>query len=293
MYPYFFNLKEYVLKIILPKTSLVTNISIDGYAVEFLPAKNETSTGDIPEYLEFGEAEMSARLHRNGRSFGHDWDTEAEQGIHQDPHEHHRYQDDAEEGEEQVQIEQVHNGHHLYNQDHLDPEVLDKFMLFALPVSMGPRQNVTMYVRRDICADNVIEYFYSRSVIYAEELEMNETRLTMDMFLCPEEILHNFSVQVDIKCEEDTIVETKVSASVLGDINNETLEEISENRQLVNFTMNTREQAHYFGSSGFYGTLNLQVETGNTETNENEIAPLDLRYINYIHTFQNGSSIIV
>lgn len=107
---------------------------------------------------------------------------------------------------------------------------------------------------------------------------MNETRLAMDMFLCPEEILHNFSVQVVIKCEEETIVETKVSASVLGDINNETLEEISENRQLVNFTMNTLEQAHYFGSSGFYGTLNLQVETGNTETNDYEIAPLDLRY---------------
>ena len=142
------------MKIILPKTSLLTNISIDGYAVEFLPAENETLSGsgglDIPEYLEFGEAEMSARHHRNGRSFGQDWDTETGQGIHQDPHEHHRYQDDAEEGEGQVQIEQVHNGHHLYNQDHLDPEVLDKFMLFALPVSMGPRQNVTMCVR-DIC----------------------------------------------------------------------------------------------------------------------------------------------
>ena len=90
---------------------------------------------------------MSAHLHRNGRSFGQDWDTEAEQDIHQDPHEHHRYQEDAEEGEEQVQIEQLHNGHHLYNQDHLDPADLDKFMLFALPVSIGPRQNVTMCVR--------------------------------------------------------------------------------------------------------------------------------------------------
>ena len=144
-----------MLKIILPKTSLLTNISIDGYAIEFLPAINESLTEDgsmdIPDYLEYKETEkiMSARLHRNGRSFGQDWDTEAEQDIHQDPHEHHRYQEDAEEGKEQVQIEQLHNGHHLYNQDHLDPADLDKFMLFYLPVSIsiGPRQNVTMCVR--------------------------------------------------------------------------------------------------------------------------------------------------
>jgi len=258
---------EYELKVILPTTGLLTKISIDGYAVEIIQAKNESSADDgdrdIPEYLDFREA---AYLHRNGRSFGQDWDTEAEQGIHQDPHEHHRYQDEAEEGEEQLQIEQLHNGHHLYNQDHLDPADLDKFMLFALSVNIGPRQNVTM------------------SVIYVEELEINNTRLTMDMFLCPEEILHNFSVEVDIKCEEDTILGTEVGASVLGDINNETLEEISEKRQLVNFTMNTREQAHYFGSSGFFGTLNLQVKTAKSETsleypNEYEITPLDLSYL--------------
>ena len=227
---------------------------------------------------------MSAHLHRNGRSFGQDWDTEAEQDIHQDPHEHHRYQEDAEEGEEQVQIEQLHNGHHLYNQDHLDPADLDKFMLFALPVSIGPRQNVTMCVSTFMMITlERINSLCLRSVIYVEELEMNETRLTLDMFLCPEEILHNFSVKVDIKGEEDIILNTEVSASVLGDINNETLEEISEKRHLVNFTMNTIEQAHYFGSSGFYGTLNLHVKTRNTETifeysNEYESSPLDLRY---------------
>ena len=156
-------------------------------------------------------------------------------------------------------------------------------MLFALSVNIGPRQNVTMCVRI-AKPDTTLEHtFCSRSVIYVEELEINNTRLTMDMFLCPEEILHNFSVEVDIKCEEDTILGTEVGASVLGDINNETLEEISEKRQLVNFTMNTREQAHYFGSSGFFGTLNLQVKTAKSETileypNEYEITPLDLRY---------------
>ena len=280
-----FNLLEYELKVILPKTGILTNISIDGYAVEIIQGKNESSADDgdldIPEYLDIREA---AHLHRNGRSFGHDWDTEAEQGIHQDPHEHHRYQDaEAEEGEEQLQIEQLHNGHHLYNQDHLDPADLDNFMLFALPVNIGPRQNVTMCVS-DVKPDNILEHsFCSRSVIYVEELEINNTRMTMDMFLCPEEILHNFSVEVDIKCEEDTILGTEVGASVLGDINNETLEEISEKRHLVNFTMNTREQAHYFGSSGFFGTLSLQVKTAKSETileypNEYEIAPLGLRY---------------
>merc|ERR1719452_98377 len=86
----------------------------------------------------------------------------------------------------------------------------------------------------------------------------------MEMFLCPEEILHNFSVE--------------------GDIKSETLEEISEKRQLVNFTMNTREQAHYFGSSGFFGTMNLQVKTAKSETileypNEYEITPLSLSFL--------------
>ena len=120
---------------------------------------------------------------------------------------------------------------------------------------------------------------------------MNDTWLTMDMFLCPEEIIHNFSVEVFIRSveEDDAILETEVSASVLGDIKKETLEEISEWRQLVNFTMNSREQAHYFGSSGFYGMLSLQVKTRKTETdlesdsNESEIrddvASLDIRWI--------------
>ena len=154
-----FDFIEYELKVILPKTGILTNISIDGYAVEIIQGKNESSADDgdldIPEYLDFREA---AHLHRNGRSFGHDWDTEAEQGIHQDPHEHHRYQDaEAEDGEEQLQIEQLHNGHHLYNQDHLDPADLDNFMLFALPVNIGPRQNVTMCVR-DVKPDNILEH---------------------------------------------------------------------------------------------------------------------------------------
>ena len=133
-------------------------------------------------------------------------------------------------------------------------------------------------------------------MIYLEELQSNETGLAMDMFLCPEEILHNFSVEVDIRCENDTIIETEVSASILGNINNETLEELSEKRQLVNFTMNTREQAHYFGSSGFYGTLNLKVKTGKTEailehSTEYENTPLYKRYI-YLCVYSKSLRIV-
>ena len=79
------------------------------------------------------------------------------------------------------------------------------------------------------------------------------------MFLRPGEIVTSFSVEVDITAEdEDDEVETEVIASILGDISNETLmldQSLSE--QHVNFTMNTREQAHYFGSSGFYGTVTV------------------------------------
>merc|ERR1712106_450602 len=57
------------------------------------------------------------------------------------------------------------------------------------------------------------------------------------------------------------ILDLAVHASVLGDISNETVANVdSPTRGLVNFTMNTREQAHHFGSQGFYGTVGVQYK---------------------------------
>ena len=93
-------------------------------------------------------------------------------------------------------------------------------------------------------------------------LESNETWQIEKMFLKPGEIVGSFSVGVEIgvddHCASEQMLETEVFASILGDISNETLtEEQGIERQFIDFNMNTREQAHYFGSSGFYGTVTI------------------------------------
>merc|ERR1711988_1330671 len=82
------------------------------------------------------------------------------------------------------------------------------------------------------------------------------------MFLSPGEIVRQFSVWVDITRDDGKIVETLVTAPVLGDITNET---VFNNEKMVNFTMNTREQAHYFGTNGAYGPLIIHIRTNQTE----------------------------
>ena len=47
-----------------------------------------------------------------------------------------------------------------------------------------------------------------------------------------------------------------MSSTPVGDISNET---VFENEKLVNFTLNTREQAHYFGTNGALGTLRIEI----------------------------------
>ena len=95
----------------------------------------------------------------------------------------------------------------------------------------------------------------------------------LEMFLSPGEIVRQFSVLVSLS--RDNISRTLVTAPVLGnyfnfndketlptssnpagDVSNET---VCENERLVNFTMNTREQAHYFGTNGAYGTLLIEI----------------------------------
>ena len=56
--------------------------------------------------------------------------------------------------------------------------------------------------------------------------------------------------------------------SFSGDISNETISDLESgaNHALVNFTMNTREQAHHFASKGFYGTVSVQFGLNRTLT---------------------------
>ena len=95
----------------------------------------------------------------------------------------------------------------------------------------------------------------------------------LEIFLSPGEIVRQFSVLVSVT--RDNISQTLVTAPVLGNscyIDKETLREMSstpvgdvsnetvcENERLVNFTLNTREQAHYFGTNGAYGTLAIEI----------------------------------
>ena len=112
----------------------------------------------------------------------------------------------------------------------------------------------------------------SRSVRYEEEVGGNGSWAAVTMFLCPGEIVASFSVELDLGTEAASRDHTQVTASVLGDISNETVEDTGTRSVdsgyksvfiqylplpsfRVNFTMNTVEQAHYFGSSGFYGTV--------------------------------------
>ena len=96
----------------------------------------------------------------------------------------------------------------------------------------------------------------SRSVTYHDLLQHERTMRSLKVFLSPGEIVRQFSVWVDINRDDGKIVETLVTAPVLGDITNET---VFNNEKMVNFTMNTREQAHYFGTNGAYGPLIIHM----------------------------------
>ena len=62
----------------------------------------------------------------------------------------------------------------------------------------------------------------SRSVRYEEEVGGNGSWAAVTMFLCPGEIVASFSVELDLGTEA---ANTQVTASVLGDISNETVED--------------------------------------------------------------------
>ena len=65
----------------------------------------------------------------------------------------------------------------------------------------------------------------SRSVRYAEEVGGNGSWAAVTMFLCPGEIVASFSVELDLGTEAASRDHTQVTASVLGDISNETVED--------------------------------------------------------------------
>ena len=62
----------------------------------------------------------------------------------------------------------------------------------------------------------------SGSVRYEEEVGGNGSWAAVTMFLCPGEIVASFSVELDLGTEA---ANTEVTASVLGDISNETVED--------------------------------------------------------------------
>ena len=97
-----------------------------------------------------------------------------------------------------------------------------------------------------------------RSVTYHDLLQQDGEVRSLEIFLSPGEIVRQFSVQVDIARDEgeEQVVETLVMAPVLGDITNET---VFNDDKLVNFTMNTREQAHYFGTNGAFGSVVIRI----------------------------------
>ena len=47
-----------------------------------------------------------------------------------------------------------------------------------------------------------------------------------------------------------------MTSTPVGDVSNET---VCENERQVNLTLNTREQAHYFGTYGAQGTLVIEI----------------------------------
>ena len=65
----------------------------------------------------------------------------------------------------------------------------------------------------------------SRSVRYEEEVGGNGSWAAVTMFLCPGEIVASFSVELDLGTEAASRDHTQVTASVLGDISNETVED--------------------------------------------------------------------
>eukprot|EP00092_Neocalanus_flemingeri_P036312 GFUD01039534.1.p1 GENE.GFUD01039534.1~~GFUD01039534.1.p1 ORF type:complete len:745 (+),score=138.61 GFUD01039534.1:188-2422(+) len=138
----------------------------------------------------------------------------------------------------------------------------NEFNTFVLPILLGPQENATL------------------SVTYEEGLQKNQGMYFHKMFLRPGEIVRHFSVNIEI-AEKYEILNLGVHASVLGDISNETIvEDETPKRRLVNFTMNTREQAHHFGSNGFYGSVVVQFGLNNSRS-EMDVVVQDNYFVHF------------
>jgi len=133
----------------------------------------------------------------------------------------------------------------LFNTNH----IRNQFSNFVLPITLGPGENTTI------------------TVTYEDVLKKKDGFYIHEMFLKPGEIVKHFNVDIEI-VDHFEIQDLSVHASVLGDISNETISEVERGstHALVNFTMNTREQAHHFASKGFYGTVSVQFGLNKTST---------------------------
>lgn len=149
-----------------------------------------------------------------------------------------------------------------------------QFTTFVLPILLGPRENASL------------------SITYEERLEMKQGLYFHKMFLRPGEIVHHFSVQIEI-VENYEILDLGVHASVLGDISNETVvKNMNPNHGFVNFTMNTREQAHHFGSKGFYGTVGIQYSL-NKSNSDMELLIQDNYFVHFYDIPEDKKHVIV
>ena len=120
---------------------------------------------------------------------------------------------------------------------------------FVLSVELEPEENVTL------------------SLVYENLLERKSGLYQHALNLSPGEIIYDFMVRISI-CENKNVSDVAVTASGVDDVSEFiTVEAKNENDTGILFTMNSREQAHHFGSPGFSGTLLTQFDIRDSQSN--------------------------
>ena len=92
-----------------PKTGLISGVEIDNYEVEIYKPEAK-------------DPQRTIKATRNGRAYGDDWDKENNEDVRN------------------------RTEFHLYHHDHLDidQEEGGDFKVLMLPITVGPRENITM-----------------------------------------------------------------------------------------------------------------------------------------------------
>ena len=95
-----------------PTTGLISGVEIDNFEVEIYQPDAR-------------DPKRSSKAARNGRAYGDDWD------------------------EENNEAPRNRTEFHLYHHDHLDIDEEEgaDFKVLMLPITVGPRENITMWVK--------------------------------------------------------------------------------------------------------------------------------------------------